>query len=399
MQHAERSAEPILEWLMGEGRRLRCPCELTEQLGQQLLAAGFPVVRMRLSLRTLHPLVSGSAFTWWRDQNRVEEYRPPHSIQQSDDYRGSPVEYVQNSGRSIRYRLDSLAKTNQGHGLLRDLYNDGVRDYVAFPLYQVHSDSYTVFILSTDNEAGFSDQQLEQLEKVSRYLAPVVEVLSLDSSAKALLNTYLGQRSGQRVLDGQVQRGDGEVIESALWYSDLRNFTAISEQLTPPQLLKLLNSYFEQIKIAISEHGGEIMRFIGDAMLIIFPADDGRSPQQACWDALAAAKQAQRLVQEVNLELATEGMPEIRYGLGLDLGQVIYGNVGAVDRLDFTVMGNAVNRSARLQELTKTNGFPIIASETFAAQCADRDGCRFQSCGRIELKGIAEPVKAFGMDY
>ncbi|WP_421869117.1 adenylate/guanylate cyclase domain-containing protein [Motiliproteus sp.] len=399
MHHADWSVEPILEWLMGEGRRLRCPGELTEQLGQQLLASGCSVARIRLSLRTLHPLVSGSSFTWWRDQNLVDEYRPPHSIQQSDDYLGSPVEYVQNTGRPIRYRLDSVEKTKQGHSLLRDLYDDGIRDYVAYPMYQVHSDSYTVFILATDNDAGFSEQALAQLEKLSRYLAPVMEVLSLDSSAKALLNTYLGPRSGQRVLDGQVQRGDGEVIESALWYSDLRNFTAISEQLPPPQLLKLLNCYFEKIKAAVSEHGGEIMRFIGDAMLIIFPADESRTPQQACWDALAAAKMAQRLVREANEELGSEGMPEIRYGLGLDLGRVIYGNVGAIDRLDFTVMGNAVNRAARLQELTKTNGFPLITSEAFAAQFAERDSCRFESCGRIELKGIAEPVKAFGMNY
>ena len=271
---------------------------------------------MRLSLFTLHPLVIGSSYTWWRDRAKVDEYSPPHGINQSDDYRGSPVEYVQTYGKPLRYRLDSPAAAAKGHALLAELYQQGVRDYIALPLYQARSDSYTVWILASDNDAGFSDHLLAEFEQIAAVLATVAEVLSLDSSAKALLETYLGPRSGQRVLDGQVRRGDGEVIEAALWYSDLRDFTAISEALEPNKLLKLLNDYFQCINTAVRAQGGEVMRFIGDAMLIIFPADQKRSIDQACADALAAADAAYAEVTKANVKLAELEMPSIRYGLG-----------------------------------------------------------------------------------
>ena len=389
------SAEPIIDWLIGPGRQLCSACELTAQLSQRFVASGVSLSRMRLTLRTLHPLVLGSTYTWWAERAQVEIHSPPHSIRESPDYRGSPVEYVQATGRRIRCRLDSLAACQGRHPLLADLYRQGVRDYVAFPLYQVHNQSYTAWILATNADEGFAAPELDRFERIAGFLAPVVEVLSLDSSAKALLEVYLGKRSGHRVLQGQIHRGDGELIEAVIWYCDLRDFTAISESLEPRQLLALLNVYFELLKEAVAASGGEVMRFIGDAMLIIFPIDTQRSAQQLCRAVLQAAEQAHREVAEENRYLSDVDLPPIRYGVGLDIGPVLYGNVGARDRLDFTVMGRAVNRAARLQELTKQGPHPIVLSAEFAA-CA---GENFGQGERVQLKGIAEPVLTYGYDY
>ncbi len=219
----------------------------------------------------------------------------------------------------------------------------------------------------------------------------MVEVLALKRSARSPLDTYLGHRSGQRVFDGQISRGDGELIEAAIWYSDLRDFTAISEQLKPKQLLDLLNQYFEIISTAVTAQGGEVLRFIGDAMLVIFPSDQNCSLLQARHNAVAAAKAAQEDVELINPQLQAQGLPPIRYGLGLDVGEVIYGNVGAPDRLDFTVMGAVVNRAARLEALTKQTGCPVLATEQFALPLRET----FTECGTFAVQGVRQPIRVY----
>lgn len=386
------SPDPIVDWLMTAGRALKCPQQLTAELSRILLKCGVPLQRVRISMRTIHPQFTGSAYTWWRDRSDVEEFSPPHSIMQSSDYQGSPIEAVQNSGVRFRCQLAN-AELSQLHSALQTQHQQGATDYVIYPLAQTHDSRPATWILSTDAAGGFSTQDLAGFERVAIFLASVVEVISLERSARSLLDTYLGPRTGQRVFDGQIKRGDGERIEAAIWYSDLRDFTFISESLPPNDLLKLLNQYFEAISTAVSAHGGEVLRFIGDAMLVMFPVERDRTLQQSCLDAVAAARAAQLEVDRINPLLQASGLPSIRYGLGLDVGEVIYGNVGAPDRLDFTVMGPVVNRAARIEELTKKTGCPVLASEPFALPLIDT----FKPCGAFEVQGVQEPLQVYGL--
>ena len=188
-----------------------------------------------------------------------------------------------------------------------------------------------------------------------------------------------------------VRRGDADVINAALWFSDLRNFTQLTEDLPPKDILGMLNDYFEYVSAAVSARGGEILRFIGDAMLIVFPITDEVSRREACIAALESAMDAQASLAVENHRRRRQGDPEIAFGVGLNVGEVIYGNVGALDRLDFTVMGPAVNRTARLESLTKALGHAVCVSALFAAEC----DAPMLDLGEHAMKGIAEPQRVF----
>ncbi|MEM7564521.1 MAG: adenylate/guanylate cyclase domain-containing protein [Pseudomonadota bacterium] len=205
------------------------------------------------------------------------------------------------------------------------------------------------------------------------------------------MNTYVGQRTSQKVLSGMIKRGDADVIHAALWFSDLRNFTELTESLEATDVLKMLNDYFEFVSAAVTARGGEILRFIGDAMLIVFPIEKNIDQKSACNAALDAALDAQTTIETLNHQRRRHGEPIIEFGVGLNIGEVIYGNVGAPDRLDFTVMGPAVNRTARLESLTKTLGSKILYSEQFANMIDNPS----HHLGEHPMKGIAEPQPVF----
>jgi adenylate cyclase len=209
----------------------------------------------------------------------------------------------------------------------------------------------------------------------------------LRRTATNLLEAYVGKRSGARILAGHVRRGDVETIEAALWYSDMRDFTALNEDLPPADLIALLNDYFGVVAGATGARGGEVLQFIGDAALVVFPVGaDGR--RAACDAALAAAHEALDAVATLNRESTR---PAIRFGIGLHVGAVSWGNVGGVDRLGLNVIGPSVNRTARIEVLTKQAGVPLLVSEAFA-RALDRP-CRL--VGRFALKGVAEPQAVY----
>ncbi|WP_207062229.1 adenylate/guanylate cyclase domain-containing protein [Motiliproteus sp. SC1-56] len=382
----------MIAWLLREGRLLPDAATLTAALGRRLLEAGLPVDRVRVSLRTLNPLVVGRAFTWWQDRDAVEVFNPPHSILDSPDYLGSPIEAVHRSARPYRCRLAQTPPGSQ-HQSLEVLRARGTTDYLALALRFNQDPVPGPWILSSRAPGGFNDADVEKLQRIAHALAPVLEVHALTATTRSLLDTYLGPRSGQRVFDGQVRRGDGERIQAAIWYSDMRNSTGITETLPLEQLLELLNRHFEVISDAVRAEGGEVLRFIGDALLVVFAAAPGPSLQAACNAALRAATKARRAMAAVNQELQGKGLPEVHYGLGLDVGEVVYGNVGARDRLDFTVMGRAVNRAARIETLTKVTGRELLASAPFARQVGNRLGY----VGEFPVAGMEAPLQVFGL--
>lgn len=383
------SVAPVVDWLLREGRLQTDAMALVEQLAAQLLAAGAPLWRLRLGFFTIHPQLAAWSHIWTRGQPaRIE--RVPYGVQRTGAYLGSPAQKMVDSGATVRYRLDRLQPSD--HAVLHELAAAGGRDYLLLPL-RFSDRSLNVLALATDDAGGFSEHDVASFERLSHPLAAVLEVAATHRVAETLLDTYVGHRTGRRILQGQIHRGDADQIDAAIWYADLRGFTALTETLPAARLLDLLNAYFELVAGAVTPRGGEILRFMGDAMLILFPADRQGELAPACRAALDAALEAFERTEQVNQGRCREGCPEIRFGVGLNAGTVVYGNVGAPDRLDFTVIGPAVNRAARLESLTKELGVPLLMTGTFASAI----GRPTRSLGLQPMRGLEAPVEVFAL--
>ena len=381
--------EPVIDWLLREGRLTPDPLSLVNALAARLLSAGAPVWRLRLAFFTLHPQLAAWAYVWMRGRETTVE-QIPYGVQQTDAYLGSPAQRMIESGACVRYRLDRLAAGD--HRLLHRQAADGGTDYALLPL-RFSDGSLHVLAVTTDAARGFDERDLANFETLGHALAPLLEVEATRRLARTLLDTYLGPRTGGRVLGGQIRRGAAETIEAALWYSDLRRFTALTETLPGTELLSILNEYFEAIALAVVAHGGEILRFIGDAMLVVFPAAPQQPRDLACRAAVDSALEAFARVEENNQRRREAGLPEIRFGVGLNAGEVIYGNVGAPDRLDFTVIGPAVNRAARLETLTKQLDVPLLMTAAVASALTRP----VRSLGLHRLRDLPDPIEVFGL--
>jgi adenylate cyclase len=373
-----------------EGCQIDTTGEFVLQFARQLSACGAPVDRLLITIQTLNPEIVATSNLWRRDDDKVQVYQAEHRIRETDRYIGSPMQQLFDTEKRVRQRLDQLPQN--AHSAYTELAEDGYIDYLALPV-MFSSGFGSALILSTKQPEGFSEADIESFRLIRMYLSPVLEVHSLKYLSKSLLNTYVGKRTGEKVLAGMIRRGDADVINAALWFSDLRDFTQLTETLPAQQVLQTLNDYFEFVSAAVTARGGEILRFIGDAMLIVFPIDDDMCAKTACNAAIDAAIDAHSTIASLNHQRRRHGEPEIRFGVGLNIGEVVYGNVGAPDRLDFTVMGPAVNRTARLESLTKTLGCDILFSQQFA-ELIDTPS---QPLGLHDMKGIAEPQAVYAV--
>lgn len=381
---------PVARWLVQEGRLIATLPEFIDAVCRRLSDAGISIWRSRIGFRTIHPQLLAMGVLWVRG-NPARVINARHGIEQSDDYVGSPIQHVFEKGEPLRRRLRRL-HASKDHSVLHSIARAGATDYLALPL-RFSQGAVNVLIHATDAPAGFSDEDVRDLEFFADYLAPVIEVFATRQLAVSLLDTYVGPRTGRRVLQGTIKRGDGERIFAAMWFSDLRDFTSLTESLSIQELLQTLNDYFELVAAAVTARGGEILRFIGDAMLIVFPSAGEGNVADACSAALDSAQDAFAALAALNHRRRRAGKPGIRFGVGLHVGEVIYGNVGAPNRLDFTVMGSAVNRTARLESLTKTVDVPLLMSREFAQHIA----VPVRSLGRHAMKGVAEPQEIFSL--
>ncbi len=382
------SLEPVGTWLLTEGRQTLNPNGLLIALMARLDAAGARIDRVRISSRTLHPQLAALGAIWTRGGG-VEQQNAPRGVQESDAYVGSPMQFVNEHARMFRKRLDNVPGDDE-HPLFHDVRAEGMTDYVAVPMVFA-SGTTNVMTLATADPQGFSDADLERFSALANLLAPLFEVINLRRTSLGLLNTFVGRRISERILQGKVQRGDGECIEAAFWYSDLRGFTSLSETLPTDELLRLLNEYFEYCAAAAAARGGEILQFIGDAILIVFEIETPDKEAQVCGAALDAAVDAFASMAVVNHRRRRSGQPLIEFGLGLHLGNVTHANVGAPDRLSFNVVGPAVNMTARIQELTKETGVPLLMSGDFA-RLVQRP---IKKVGRYDLRGIGKAQEVF----
>jgi len=376
------SLAPVAAWLMVEARHITSPQELIEKLAARLDAAGARVDRLVVSLTTLHPqLVAWGCF--WKRGEKAALFFGQHGVENSDAYVGSPLDFVRQQQRAFRRRIEALVP-ERDHSFLFDMHAAGMTDYVALPMV-FGSGAVNAFTAATAAPGGFDDNDLDRIAALANLLAPLVEILEERRMTLGLLDAFVGPRISKRILDGQVKRGDGDRIEAAFWYSDLRGFTGLSESLQADQLLQLLNEYFENCAAAAAARGGEILQFIGDAILIVFEIRRREEEREVCEAALDAAIDAFNGIAVVNHRRRHAGLQEIEFGLGLHIGMVTHANVGAPNRLAFNVVGPAVNKTARIQALTKEAGVPLLLSKEFSRHIKRP----LRSLGSFELRGVA----------
>jgi adenylate cyclase len=384
---ADWDAQPVIDWLLREGRLVADPAELVGQMMERLVAAGAPISRFTIGLQAIHPQWRTMGFEW-RAGRKVQQAGRPHGIESTPAYIGSPIQELAETRQPVRYRLDQL--TPENHEVLHGLAAEGGTDYYATPM-RVAVGRPPALTFTTNRPGGFTDSDIRKFHRLMDYMAPIVESRIGQRLSTTLMDTYLGRIVGEQILNGQIKRGDGQVINAVLWFSDLRDFTGLNERLPGDQVLELLNNYLQLVGDALAAHGGEILKFIGDGVMAYFPAEDALFLPMVTANAVGAARRLIDDIESANEARAAGGLDPLRFGVGLHLGPVMFGNVGTLDRLDFTVIGPAVNRAARLESLTKELGVPVLASAEFNAVCQ----VPMKSLGRHPLRGVPEPVEVF----
>ncbi|HEX6015725.1 MAG TPA: adenylate/guanylate cyclase domain-containing protein [Geminicoccaceae bacterium] len=377
----------LASWLVDRSRAAPPLPELFVGFCERLILAGVPVCRASLGLETLHPEESGTQLVW-RDGALEALDASRIGLLTDTSYLNSPVRVVDETNRPFRWRR---GESTQGMPLLDQLQADAVTDYVILPLPFLDDTRTATLSFATRADGGFAPSTFDELERAARLLSPWAERVVLRRIAIDLLAAYLGPVAGRLVYDGQIERGDVRTITAAIWFCDLRGFTALADRLPRREVVALLNRWFDVVGAAITAAGGEILKFMGDGLLAVFPIDDDATA--TCDAALAAAEAALAGMAALDAELAAEGREPMRFGLALHLGDLEHGNIGTAQRLDFTVIGPAVNLASRLEGLTKELGEPVLASAAFAAAA----GRPLRRIGSFPLRGLDEATEVFAM--
>lgn len=379
----------IVDWLLSdEARQLPSGPIVLKELCLRLNRAGLPVARTSFHVQTLHPQLFGIGFYWYRGRDDIEIFQARHGARDTDVYKHSPIRLIlEREVDEIHQKLE-LPDETFAFPRYAEIKAEGMTDYLILPL--TFSDGKTnATSWSTDKPGGFTDEQVALIKMILPVFSLLIEIHLNRRIAANLLDAYVGHQAGERILSGQITRGSGETIPAAIWFSDLRGFTAMSEAKDRDELLALLNHYFDTVARPITERGGEILKFIGDAVLAIFPLKDAAACQRA-YDAAIDAKDS---LDTLNAERVDKGEDTIECGIALHVGEVIYGNIGSADRLDFTVIGPAVNLASRIEGLCPTLHVDILLSSAFKDRL-DSD-IPLTHLGRHRLKGVKDEVEVF----
>jgi adenylate cyclase len=376
-----------LDWLAGGALSGAQSQDVLAELCQRMVESDIPLWRVAVFVTTLHPDVMGRRFLWQADSG-VTTSDALHEITDTDDFRTSPFSTVYATRKPLRRRIAD-GDCPIDFPILRNFRTEGVTDYAAFPLLFTDGTIH-VATWSTRQPGGFTDKQFTDLESVIAPLARVAEIRALRRTAGNLIDTYVGHQTGERIMSGKIRRGYVEAIRAAIWLSDMRGFTAVSEQLPPQALIDRLNRYFGAQVPAILDHGGEVLKFMGDGLLAIFTIGGENDANEVCRRTLACAREVRTRI----VGLPHSGSEDaIRFGLALHVGDVMYGNIGGGNRLDFTCIGPAVNLAARLEKVASKLGETIVVSADFAGHCADE----FRRLGEHSVAGFAAPQTVFGL--
>ncbi|HWI28724.1 MAG TPA: adenylate/guanylate cyclase domain-containing protein [Stellaceae bacterium] len=381
----------ILEWLLSTESRSKAGMAMFDELCWRMVAQDVPLWRANLSVGTLHPQIMGIGFRWHRTGG-VTEFQVRHGMERHSDYLESPMRPAIEQGVTARYRLEEDAAAVARFPLLRSFREAGATDYLACPLAMAVGRHHVV-TWATDRPGGFGDAHIARIEALLPALGLLVDRKVLERRSAILLDTYLGRTIGRHILDGEIFRGESRQLRAALMAVDLRDSTGLADRLPGQELIRLLDDYFEAIAAAVHTEGGEILKFVGDGVLAIF-GPEGRGETEAATAAYTAASEIVRRIDVANENRDIVGQELIHFGIGLHLGEVWYGNVGATDRLDYTAIGPAVNLVCRLEGLTKTLHRPVLLSERFARAT----GAQLYSLGRYPMRGLAEPQEVFASE-
>jgi adenylate cyclase len=392
-------------WAVREGLRGASAYDLFDGYCQRLVVSGAPLWRAHAAMETLHPQWNGYGYTWRRDLNAIQPEQYAHGSIDVSKWVSSPLFDLIRRAREgeanprMRRRLEA-GPEQRDFPVLAEFFAAGATDYFG-QLFEFGEDgdrsqgSGIVYSFTTDRRGGFSDDDATLLQATLPALSLAMKAHAGHVIASGLLGTYLGEDAGRRVHAGAVQRGSVDRLRAVLWYADIRGFTPTSDSAPGSVIVALLNDVFEILTAALRPRGGQVLKFLGDGMLATFSFDEA-DRAQTCRRALDAAAEAMQALDARNAARAAAGDPVVSVDLALHLGEVLYGNVGATDRLDFTVIGPAVNEVARIEALCEPLGRAVLVSAEFVAAAMDGDG-RLESLGRHALRGVREPKEIFAL--
>ena len=395
MKHATSATliDEVLQWLNQQALNDTGLEAIVRGTCERLAAAGLPLARAYMSFSMLHPLYRAVGYLWERGKDfSVEKHRHVRGGE-ADRFLKSPFYHlVKNDLPHLRRRIHPSGGPAE-FPIFDELREQGITDYLAYTRrFRPSSEQGMIGSWASDREDGFSDEDIAALLRIQESLAVASKIAVKGELARNMLTTYLGAGAGERVLSGQIQRGDGETIKAAIVVADVRNSTILAEELGREPYIGVLNTFFDAAAGAFADGGGHILSFLGDGFLAIYPSGDSpRSRREACQQAYVASVTAALRMREANEIRSKDGLVEIGYGVGLHIGNVMFGNVGLPDRLTFSVFGAAVNEATRLESLTKTYRTPIIASEEFRSRCEGN----WSELGSEVLRGLSHPIKVF----
>ena len=379
--------QPLVDWLDSGAASARLPQDVLAEFCRRLVAHGVPLYRAGVFVRTLHPNVVGRGFIWQADREAVEINEAKYDMLESEAFLKSPIRRVFAEHLEIRRRL-------AGRGgpldfpILEDLVKEGVTDFLAVPLRFISGEVHAA-TFATRAPDGFGAAELGALRRVLPSFTRVAEIYSNMRKAQNILDAYLGPNAGAKVLAGQIKRGDGEDINAVIWFCDLRDSTPLADSMSRREFLALLNAYFECVLGPVQERQGEVLRFIGDAALAIFPV--GERPAEACERAVAAAREAVERMNKLNKNRGRDKRQPLRFGIGLHLGELTYGNIGTPSRIEFTVIGAAANEAARIEALCKSLQVDVLVSEQVVRALPGA----WKSLGHHTLRGVGDKMELF----
>jgi adenylate cyclase len=392
----------ITDWIVRRGLEGAQEADLLREFCEKCNAAGLPIGRALVVIDTLHPVHEGTVFRWRNDdveENAATPYGRTTEGAAADSWRRSPFYHLlQTGGEELRRRIGFGEPAD--FASIEEMKELGHTDYVVF-VRRFASDAtigemdcvYSSW--STRNPEGFSDADITALRRLAPALGLAIKSAALAKVAGTLVEVYLGRDAGRRVLEGRIQRGVADRIEAALWFSDLRSFTTITDTASPGEIIPLLNDYAEVVITAIYEAGGDVLKLIGDGTLALFRTVD---PSDACHRALKAEELVRARVKELNEKRRAEERPVTSVYVGLHIGEVFYGNVGSVERLDFTVVGPAVNETSRIASMCRSVDRSVLVSSTFADCLPAAERARLVSVGRFALRGVGQAKELFTLD-
>ncbi|OKO81956.1 adenylate/guanylate cyclase domain-containing protein [Bradyrhizobium sp. AS23.2] len=381
-------SDGVVDWLTNGTRDERFIDNIFAEMCIRLQRAGIPLKRATLHVLIHHPQWLGARFMWSDGMREAEIARVDYDVRGRSEFIGSPANEMQDGATEVRENLERDPSLGRKHALYDEMRAKGLTDYVAWPLYHTLGKRHLI-TFATDRPGGFEDAHVAALKKLLPVLALVSEIRIKNRLARTLLETYVGSHAGQLILAGATRRGSGTTVQAAIMICDLRDFTKISDNWPRDDVIDLLNDYFDAMSEPIARHGGEILKFIGDGLLAIFPLSEPR----ACANLLYAVAEARQAMAALNERNNGTGRAPLNYGIGVHVGDVMYGNIGSTSRLDFTVIGPAVNMASRLEALTKQLGRTVLLSRAFAELVEPE--FELEHVGKHEVRGFSDPIELF----